>query len=251
MPFHIVVTVKQVPDPDIPPSHFRVDEAARKVVPPAGVSPVMNGYDANALEEALRLKETHGGKVTVVSVGPDSARDTLQRAIAMGADAAVPLNDPRLAEQPSCGPLTALLVGNNIQGLAPSLGQIGVERVLVADSQTSLPPPPQWVLAAAEKAARQIEPDVILLTHAGVGRELGASLAYRLDTGVVTDCTALRVDSGELVIAKPVFGGSAIAEFSIESSPRVATLRPHAFEAVEAPNAREAQVEPLSVDADA
>ena len=157
----------------------------------------------------------------------------------------------RLAEQLSCGPLTALLVGNDIQGLAPSLGQIGVERVLVADSQGSLPPPPQWVLAAAEKAARQVEPDVILLTHAGTGRELGASLAYRLDTGVVTDCTALRVEGGKLVITKPVFGGSAVAEFSIESSPRVATLRPRAFEAVEAPNAREAQVEPLSVDADA
>jgi electron transfer flavoprotein alpha subunit len=156
----------------------------------------------------------------------------------------------RLAEQLSSGPLTALLVGNNIQGLAPSLGQMGVERVLVADSQGSLPPPPQWVLAAAEKAARQVEPDVILLTHAGTGRELGASLAYRLDTGIVTDCTALRVDGGELVITKPVFGGSAIAEFSIESSPRVATLRPRAFEAVEAPNAREAEVEPLSVDAD-
>jgi electron transfer flavoprotein alpha subunit len=156
----------------------------------------------------------------------------------------------RLAEQLSSGRLTALLVGNNIQGLAPSLGQIGVERVLVADSQGSLPPPPQWVLAAAEKAARQVEPDVILLTHAGTGRELGASLAYRLDTGIVTDCTALRVDGGELVITKPVFGGSAIAEFSIESSPRVATLRPRAFEAVEAPNAREAEVEPLSVDAD-
>ena len=156
----------------------------------------------------------------------------------------------RLAKQLSSGPLTALLVGNNIQGLAPTLGQIGVERVLVADSQGSLPPPPQWVLAAAEKAARQVEPDVILLTHAGTGRELGASLAYRLDTGVVTDCTALRVDGGELVITKPVFGGSAIAEFSIESSPRVATLRPRAFEAVEAPTAREAQVEPLSVDAE-
>jgi len=157
----------------------------------------------------------------------------------------------RLAKQLSSGPLTALLIGNNIQGVAPTLGQIGVERVLVADSQGSLPPPPQWVLAAAEKAARQVEPDVILLTHAGTGRELGASLAYRLDTGVVTDCTALRVDGGELVITKPVFGGSAIAEFSIESSPRVATLRPRAFEAVEALNAREAQVEPLSVDADA
>jgi electron transfer flavoprotein beta subunit len=98
----IVVTVKQVPDPDIPPTHFKVDEAARKVIPPAGVAPVMNGYDANALEAALRLKEQLGGsKVTVVSLGPDSARDTLKRAIAMGADAAVHINDPSLNDAES------------------------------------------------------------------------------------------------------------------------------------------------------
>jgi electron transfer flavoprotein beta subunit len=97
----IVVTVKQVPDPDIPPTHFRVDEAAKKVIPPAGVAPVMNGYDANALEAALRLKEQLGGKVTVVSLGADSARDTLKRAIAMGADAAIHINDPSLNEAES------------------------------------------------------------------------------------------------------------------------------------------------------
>jgi electron transfer flavoprotein beta subunit len=104
----IVVTVKQVPDPDIPPTHFKVDEAAKKVIPPAGVSPVMNGYDAHALEAALRLKEQLGGKVTVVSLGPDSARDTLKRAIAMGADAAVHINDPALNEADSATTADAL-----------------------------------------------------------------------------------------------------------------------------------------------
>ncbi len=109
MPLNIVVTVKQVSDPDIPPSHFRVDEAARRVVPPAGVSPVMNGYDANALEEALRLKERQGGgTITVVSLGPDTARDTLKRAIAMGADAAVHVNDPALVDADSTTTARAL-----------------------------------------------------------------------------------------------------------------------------------------------
>jgi electron transfer flavoprotein beta subunit len=104
----IVVTVKQVPDPDIPPTHFKVDEAANKVIPPAGVAPVMNGYDANALEAALRLKEQLGGKVTVVSLGPDAARDTLKRAIAMGADAAIHINDPTLNEADSTTTALAL-----------------------------------------------------------------------------------------------------------------------------------------------
>jgi len=102
MPLNIVVTLKQVPDPDIPPSHFRVDEGAKQVIPPAGVAPVMNGYDANALEEALRLKEHDGGgTISVVSLGPDTARDTLKRAIAMGADNAVHVNDPSLANADS------------------------------------------------------------------------------------------------------------------------------------------------------
>jgi electron transfer flavoprotein beta subunit len=104
----IVVTVKQVPDPDIPPTHFKVDQAANKVVPPAGVAPVMNGYDAHALEAALQLREKLGGKVTVVSLGPDSARDTLKRAIAMGADGAVHINDPALNEADSTTTAAAL-----------------------------------------------------------------------------------------------------------------------------------------------
>jgi len=104
----IVVTVKQVPDPDIPPTHFKVDQAANKVIAPAGVSPVMNGYDAHALEAALVLKEQLGGRVTVVSLGPDSTRDTLKRAIAMGADAAVHVNDPALNEADSTTTARAL-----------------------------------------------------------------------------------------------------------------------------------------------
>jgi electron transfer flavoprotein alpha subunit len=88
-----------------------------------------------------------------------------------------------------------------------------------------------------------------LLTHAGSGRDLGPSLAYRLGTGIVTDSTALRVDGGELVITKPVFGGSAIAEFSIASTPRVVTLRPRAFETDQPPAPREAKVEALEVPA--
>src|ERR1044071_7028369 len=104
----IVVTVKQVPDPDIPPTHFKIDEAARRVIPPAGVAPVMNGYDAHALEAALKLKEQLGGKVTVVSLGPDSARDSLKRAIAMGADAAVHVNDPALNDADSTTTARAL-----------------------------------------------------------------------------------------------------------------------------------------------
>jgi electron transfer flavoprotein beta subunit len=91
---HIVVTVKQVPDPNTPPRLFTIDEAARRVVPPPGIPPVLNGYDANALEEAVRLREQKGATVTAVGAGDDGARDGLRQAIARGATAAVHVQAP-------------------------------------------------------------------------------------------------------------------------------------------------------------
>src|SRR5438445_6656981 len=124
----IVVTIKQVPDPDIPPTHFKVDEAAKKVIAPAGVSPVMNGYDAHALEAALRLKEQLGGTVTVISLGPDSARDTLKRAIAMGADAAVHVNDPALNDADST---------TTARALAAAIKKVGDFKLVLSGRQAS------------------------------------------------------------------------------------------------------------------
>jgi electron transfer flavoprotein beta subunit len=89
----IVVTVKQVPDPNFPPAHIQLDPAGRRIAAPFGVPPVMNGYDANALEEALRLKERYGGRVSALSLGDEACRPVLKRAVGMGADYALLLGD--------------------------------------------------------------------------------------------------------------------------------------------------------------
>jgi len=89
----IVVTVKQVPDPNFPPTHIQLDPTGRHIAAPPHVPAVMNGYDANALEEALRLKEQHGGRVSALSLGDESGRPVLKRAVGMGADYALLLGD--------------------------------------------------------------------------------------------------------------------------------------------------------------
>lgn len=92
---NIIVCVKQIPDPETPAASFKVDEVAKKVIPAQGIAPVVNPYDPQATEAALRLKDAAGsGKITVISLGPDSARDAIKHALAMGADEGVLLNDP-------------------------------------------------------------------------------------------------------------------------------------------------------------
>lgn len=97
MPVNIVCCVKQVPDPETPQSAFKVDEAAKKVVPAPGIAPVISQFDQIAVEAALRVRDAVGeGKITVLSLGPDSARDVIKTGLAMGADEGIHLNDPVL-----------------------------------------------------------------------------------------------------------------------------------------------------------
>jgi electron transfer flavoprotein beta subunit len=97
---HIVVCVKQVPDWDIPPSSFKVDEAAKKVVPPPGVAPVRSQFDEIGVEAAMRIKDHQpDAKVTIVSMGPESAKNEIQQnaikhSLAMGGDEGLLLADP-------------------------------------------------------------------------------------------------------------------------------------------------------------
>jgi electron transfer flavoprotein alpha/beta subunit len=52
-----VVLAKQVPDPETSPSQFNVDESTNSVIPPNSVPPVVNGFDLNAVEAALQLRD--------------------------------------------------------------------------------------------------------------------------------------------------------------------------------------------------
>ena len=89
----IIVFAKQVMDPETPQSSFRIDEAAGKVVPVPGIAPVVNGFDEQATEAALRLKERHDATVTVISLGKDQVMDVIKKPLSMGADELVLLQD--------------------------------------------------------------------------------------------------------------------------------------------------------------
>ncbi|MBL8574541.1 MAG: electron transfer flavoprotein subunit beta/FixA family protein [Hyphomicrobiaceae bacterium] len=85
---HIVVCIKQVPDS----AQIRVHPVTNTIMR-QGVPTIINPYDLFALEEALRLRDKFGGEVTVLTMGPPMAEDSLRRALTYGADRAVLLTD--------------------------------------------------------------------------------------------------------------------------------------------------------------
>ena len=74
----------------------------RKAAVPGTASLVIGPFDLNALEVAIQLKERHGGQVTALTLGSDKAKEALRRALAMGANQAVPIDETQVsAKEPS------------------------------------------------------------------------------------------------------------------------------------------------------
>jgi electron transfer flavoprotein beta subunit len=110
---HIVVCIKQVPDS----AQIRVHPVTNTIMR-QGVPTIINPYDLFALEEALRLRDRHGGVVTVLTMGPPTASESLRKALTFGADRAVLLTDRYFAGSDTLATSFAL---------ASALGKIGQE----------------------------------------------------------------------------------------------------------------------------
>ncbi len=120
---NIVVCVKQVPDTwaerTLLPEDNRLDRASVDGVP--------NELDEYAIEEGLRLAEAHGGEVTILTMGPEKAAETIRKALSMGADKAVHLLDDGLAGTDALGTSLAL---------ATVLQRIGFDLVILGSETT-------------------------------------------------------------------------------------------------------------------
>ena len=90
---NIIVCIKQILDPEIPTRDFRVDSAKREAER-GGASLVTNIFCENALETALKVREAHGGKITVITCGNEGTEEVLRKALALRADDAVLIESP-------------------------------------------------------------------------------------------------------------------------------------------------------------
>jgi len=116
----IVVSIKQVPET----TEVRIDGGR---VDTEGLTRIINPYDTYALEEAIRIKESSGATVSVVSAGPDKVTESLREALAMGADEAFHLSD---AAFEGADPLASAYV------LARGIAKMGDYDLIICGRQT-------------------------------------------------------------------------------------------------------------------
>ena len=92
---NMIVCCKQVLDPEAAPATFKLDAANNRMFQPPEVKPVVNPYDEQAVEAALRIKDKDKTqKITILSLGNNLVRDVIKKPLSMGADELVLLEDP-------------------------------------------------------------------------------------------------------------------------------------------------------------
>jgi electron transfer flavoprotein beta subunit len=169
---HIVVCIKQVPDS----AQIRVHPVTNTIMR-QGVPTIVNPYDLFALEAALRLRDELGATVTVLTMGPPMAEDTLRRALGFGADRAVLLTDRAFAGSDTLATSFAL---------SQAILRIGQE----------------WGM-----------PDIVFTgkqTIDGDTAQVGPGIARRLGLNQVTYVSAINqvdVDAGTIALARRAEGG--------------------------------------------
>ncbi len=149
----IVVLVKPVPDPASAGERLGPDGRLDRAAVPA----VVNGNDEYALEAALKLVEVHGGEVTLLTMAPANAPETLRKALAMGATSATLVTDPAL--EGSCAVSTARVLAAALKTLEFDLALAGVD---TSDGVAGVIGPGVAALAGMPllSYAARIEPDL-------------------------------------------------------------------------------------------
>lgn len=124
---NIIVCVKQVIDPEAPPSSFKIDTAANRAEM-RGAAPVIDPYGEYAVEASLKIKEAKGGKIIVLSLGVNLLREVVKKPLAMGADELILLEDEAFTGGDG---------QSNVTALAAAIKKIGEYDIILCGREAS------------------------------------------------------------------------------------------------------------------
>lgn len=148
--------------------------------------------------------------------------------------------------------LSAVLIGKDVRDLAQEPIGFGADKVYVVENDRLADYQVDAFLAVIEAVARETFPKILLMGQTFLGRDLAPRLAFRLKTGLAMDCVNLEIDSesGDLFATRPVYGGNALAIYTISEMPQMATIRAKAMSPLEKDESRTGEIISIAADYD-
>jgi len=136
------------------------------------------------------------------------------------------------ARRLGAGPVSAVLPGSGIGGVAPSVGAYGAGKIFVADDANLALYSAEGYAEVVAKAVELAQPNAIFFGGTAMGRDLAPRVAARLGVGALADAVEITLDGETFVVKRPVYSGKAFATVDAAgNTPQVISLRPNVFAA--------------------
>jgi len=142
--------------------------------------------------------------------------------------------------------MAALVMGSGVETAAGELGKYGADKIIVADHPRLAEYLTDAYTTVAAGVIGEVDPQVVIMGASTQGKDLAARLAARLSAGLAMDCVAVRVDGGNIVATRPIYGGKVLAEVALSGKPQIVATRPNAMSIAE--SAKAAAIEKTAVD---
>jgi electron transfer flavoprotein alpha subunit len=149
--------------------------------------------------------------------------------------------------------LDFLIIGENCENVSTEVANLGVDRVLMVQGPGYSDFHPERVVAILAHVCKQTDPMVILFGQTDLGRDVASRLAAKLDASVCLDCVDLAFDnnSGDLISTRPVYGGNALARWTLPNQrPLVVAMRPRSEKPPAPDPSHPGEIESISVEID-
>ncbi|WP_042345458.1 electron transfer flavoprotein subunit alpha/FixB family protein [Bacillus massiliigorillae] len=146
------------------------------------------------------------------------------------------------------GEVVGVLIGDAVQSLANEFIQYGADRVVTAENASLA----QYTSDGFAQALLQVvdaeSPEGIVIGHTALGKDLAPRIAGKLNSGLISDVTALEVEGGNLVFVRPIYSGKAFEKKIVTDGLVFATIRPNNIAPLQKDESRSGDVTSVSVE---
>ena len=137
--------------------------------------------------------------------------------------------------------ITAVVLGSSEPQFVSSLAEYGADKVYMIPDEKLKQYTPDGYLQALIQLVDEVKPDVILMGHTAIGKDVSPRLATKLGIGLISDATAIELEENEIIFTRPIYAGKAFQKKKIVSGTIFATIRPNNIPLAEADSGRNAE----------
>jgi electron transfer flavoprotein alpha subunit len=137
--------------------------------------------------------------------------------------------------------ITAVVLGSSEPQFVSSLAEYGADKVYMIPDERLKQYTPDGYLQALIQLVDEVKPDVILMGHTAIGKDVSPRLATKIGIGLISDVTAIELEENEIIFTRPIYAGKAFQKKKIVSGTIFATIRPNNIPLAEADSSRNAE----------